>query len=214
MATKKIKLRRGTAAELPILDLAEPGFTTDTKELYIGDGISNIRIGSGLSNSANRFYVGVKKSSTAVNSSTWFDMSGGAQTTGSWSGFNTNNISPFIIPFNSQLTKVDIVIKGASYNWLASPDNLYFSLHFYKLLYNGTSDIVSVKLMLNGLYSGTKFDNETHYSKIDSIALNSGTNLFTEGDLVGVMFTTDSDNDPGRVNSLNRPYLKLMFEEV
>lgn len=38
----KIKIRRGTKAQLPSLGLAEPGFATDSKELYIGDGVSNI----------------------------------------------------------------------------------------------------------------------------------------------------------------------------
>lgn len=43
--TSKIKIRRGTKAQLPSLEMAEPGFTTDTKELYIGDGVSNVKIG-------------------------------------------------------------------------------------------------------------------------------------------------------------------------
>lgn len=42
--TSKIKIRRGTQGQLPPLELAEPGFTTDTKELYIGDGVSNIKV--------------------------------------------------------------------------------------------------------------------------------------------------------------------------
>ena len=36
-----INIKRGAAVNLPILDLAEFGFTTDTKELYIGNGIGN-----------------------------------------------------------------------------------------------------------------------------------------------------------------------------
>ena len=43
--TSKIKIKRGTKAQLPLLELAEPGFTTDTKELFVGDGISNVKIG-------------------------------------------------------------------------------------------------------------------------------------------------------------------------
>lgn len=41
----KIKIKRGLFANLPTLDLAEFGFTTDTKKLYIGDGTSSIKIG-------------------------------------------------------------------------------------------------------------------------------------------------------------------------
>lgn len=40
-----LKIRRGTQAQLPALGLGEPGFTTDTKKLYIGDGIGNNLIG-------------------------------------------------------------------------------------------------------------------------------------------------------------------------
>lgn len=40
-----IRIRRGTQAQLPTLNIAEPGFTTDTKRLYIGDGVGNIFIG-------------------------------------------------------------------------------------------------------------------------------------------------------------------------
>jgi len=43
--TTEIKIRKGTEAQLPTLGLAEPGFTTDTKCLYIGDGVGNILIG-------------------------------------------------------------------------------------------------------------------------------------------------------------------------
>jgi len=42
-----IKFQRGTKAQLNTftLQLAEPGFTVDTKELYIGDGTDNILVG-------------------------------------------------------------------------------------------------------------------------------------------------------------------------
>ena len=42
----KIKIRRGTAAQLTgiTLDLGELGWTTDTKKFHIGDGVSNILI--------------------------------------------------------------------------------------------------------------------------------------------------------------------------
>jgi len=43
--TSEIKIKRGTKSQLPTLELAEPGFVTDSKELYIGDGTGNIKIG-------------------------------------------------------------------------------------------------------------------------------------------------------------------------
>lgn len=41
MAFQSIKIKRGSSANLPTLELAELGFTTDSKKLYIGNGISN-----------------------------------------------------------------------------------------------------------------------------------------------------------------------------
>lgn len=38
----KIQVKRGLSANLPILGIGEPGFTTDTKRFYIGDGTRNI----------------------------------------------------------------------------------------------------------------------------------------------------------------------------
>lgn len=40
-----IRIRRGAQADLPSLNLGELGFVTDTKRLYIGDGVSNVLIG-------------------------------------------------------------------------------------------------------------------------------------------------------------------------
>jgi microcystin-dependent protein len=40
-----IKLRRGTAATMPSLALGELVFTTDTKKLYVGDGVTALLVG-------------------------------------------------------------------------------------------------------------------------------------------------------------------------
>jgi len=40
-----IRIRRGEEADIPILRLAELGFTTDTKRVLIGDGIGNTAVG-------------------------------------------------------------------------------------------------------------------------------------------------------------------------
>ncbi len=42
-----LQIRRGTKANLPTLAAGEPGFCTDTYELYIGDGATNRPIGIG-----------------------------------------------------------------------------------------------------------------------------------------------------------------------
>ena len=39
---QKIQVRRGLRSELPILSAGEIGFCTDTKEIFIGDGVANI----------------------------------------------------------------------------------------------------------------------------------------------------------------------------
>lgn len=39
-----IKVKRGSSESLPTLGLAELGYTTDSKKLYIGNGISNTLI--------------------------------------------------------------------------------------------------------------------------------------------------------------------------
>ncbi|GAA0078803.1 hypothetical protein UT300005_31820 [Clostridium sp. CTA-5] len=38
----KIQIKRGVKSNLPVLNVGEPAFTTDTKEFFIGDGLSNI----------------------------------------------------------------------------------------------------------------------------------------------------------------------------
>lgn len=38
----KIQLRRGLKSKLPTLSSGEPGYTTDTRELYIGTGSGNV----------------------------------------------------------------------------------------------------------------------------------------------------------------------------
>lgn len=41
-----LQIKRGLKADLPILAQGEMGFCTDTKEVYIGDGISNVPLSS------------------------------------------------------------------------------------------------------------------------------------------------------------------------
>lgn len=41
----KIQLKRGLKANLPALSAGEPGYTTDTRELYIGTGSGNVNMG-------------------------------------------------------------------------------------------------------------------------------------------------------------------------
>ncbi|WP_017210971.1 hypothetical protein [Clostridium beijerinckii] len=40
----KILLKRGLKANLPTLSSGEPGFTTDTNEVFIGNGTTNLKL--------------------------------------------------------------------------------------------------------------------------------------------------------------------------
>ena len=46
-----IKIRRGTEANLPVLEAGELGFTTDTHKVYVGDGTDNHLV-TGITNIA------------------------------------------------------------------------------------------------------------------------------------------------------------------
>lgn len=43
----KLQVKRGLEDELPTLDVGEPGFTTDSKKLFIGSADGNVEIGAG-----------------------------------------------------------------------------------------------------------------------------------------------------------------------
>ena len=57
----RIQLRRGLKSELDTLSAGEPGFVTDTCELYIGTGAKNVRMATGerviYSNSTDEFTI-------------------------------------------------------------------------------------------------------------------------------------------------------------
>ena len=40
----KIQVKRGLKASIPALNVGEPGFTTDTKEFYIGSASGNVQL--------------------------------------------------------------------------------------------------------------------------------------------------------------------------
>jgi len=83
-----IKIKRGTHSQLPTLGLAEPGFTTDTKSLYIGDGVGNVKIGKetllDLTDTPSMYNTGKYLRSTAVGTE-WADS-------GAFSGVSSENI--------------------------------------------------------------------------------------------------------------------------
>ena len=58
--SNKIKLKRGLESNLPILDVGEPAFTTDEKNVYIGSSAGNIKLASADHNHDSRYYTRVE----------------------------------------------------------------------------------------------------------------------------------------------------------
>jgi hypothetical protein len=70
--SSKIKIKRGSKATLPALDLAELGFATDTKELFIGDGVSNILLNPVSNiNFGSSFSNGISDTVSSTTSTSW-----------------------------------------------------------------------------------------------------------------------------------------------
>lgn len=155
----------------------------------------------------------VKIAAASMSSSSWFDSNESDYSCGSWSGFTANKVSPIIAPYNSKLSRVAIRLRGAAYNWMSAPGTLHLSLGFYTMQYNGATLLNSFRVDLQGTYSGSSFDYESHLSVVDTFTMNSGTNYFPEGSLLGVMFRTDTGGE-GRINTLRYPFIKMYFEEV
>ena len=65
-----IRFRKGVKANLPLLSIGEPGFATDTKELYVGDGISNILINSSGSGTST-VIISATAPSSPINGQGW-----------------------------------------------------------------------------------------------------------------------------------------------
>lgn len=55
--SNKIKLKRGLESNLPILDVGEPAFTTDEKNVYIGSSDGNIKLAPAEHNHDTRYYT-------------------------------------------------------------------------------------------------------------------------------------------------------------
>lgn len=52
-----IRLKRGQVANLPTLNVGEPGFTTDEKAVYVGSSDGNIKLASADHNHDTRYYT-------------------------------------------------------------------------------------------------------------------------------------------------------------
>ena len=60
-----IKLKRGLEATIPTLQEGEPGFTTDSKKLFIGSDTGNIEIG-GDDENLNNLIADLQNGTTVV----------------------------------------------------------------------------------------------------------------------------------------------------
>ncbi len=64
-----IKIKRGVNNDLPILNFCELGYTTDTKKLFIGDGIGNVSLGP--SDYGTQHSYNFDLSETSTNNKNW-----------------------------------------------------------------------------------------------------------------------------------------------
>ena len=55
--SNKIKLKRGLESNLPTLDIGEPAFTTDEKNVYIGSSDGNVKLAPAEHNHDTRYYT-------------------------------------------------------------------------------------------------------------------------------------------------------------
>lgn len=68
----KIQVRRGALIDIPVLDVGEPGFTTDTEDLYIGGASGNVLVGSSFG-SEFEIEASASVSSTTVTPPSWVE---------------------------------------------------------------------------------------------------------------------------------------------
>lgn len=121
MMANTIKIRRGVSSSLPVLNNGELAFAADTKELFIGDGIKNYKVGCNIKRQSGRlraisystntlFFsipISYDNASAIISNPTFIttpillDINGNQITTGF-----TFNISQMVSPFS------DIVIQA------------------------------------------------------------------------------------------------------
>jgi len=145
-----------------------------------------------------------------INNATWLNNNGD-KVSGSYSGWTSSY--PTILPTNCAISKILIAFKGASYDWRSSPGNLFFCLSIYTHLYNSASLKTSLNLELDGDFTGSSFDHTSYIWTVNTFTELTGSNLFSEKDVVGFMFRKDN-TQPGQIWRVKELIVTILFEGV
>jgi hypothetical protein len=63
----RLRVRRGPEATMPTLSQGEPGYTTDTKKLFVGDGTTNHQLAKQADLDTTNTQLGVKADKTDLD---------------------------------------------------------------------------------------------------------------------------------------------------
>ena len=198
----KIKIRRGTQAQLPTLELAEFGFTTDNKELYIGNGVGNTHFPSetyvsSLIAAGGGGVAGNLASLNALNSTSY-------ATTTTWT-----NISFPTIVYQNQTDIIELDTVDTS-KILIKKTGTYFIYYCSTVtVQTGSSTIVTTLnrilrndiLVDNSEHSVRTYPGETH-NTVNTISVD-----LVDGDYLNFQISRGSENNvtvsESRINIVN-----------
>lgn len=147
-----------------------------------------------------------------MSNGTWFDCINGKYLTGSWSGY-ASSCTPLLLPYKAKVSKVFALFRVAAFDWRASAGDIFMTLEFRTMFYNGSSDGCELVLTLPGSFSGSSTPNDTYKFEIPTFEVSSGVNVFNKQDMVGVMLRK-ARSEPGYINSLRDPVLQIHFTET
>jgi hypothetical protein len=172
-----IKFKRGLKASLPTLNEGEPGFTTDTKEVFIGTSSGNIQLGNMLKSIYDVNNSGVVDDSEKLNNqsaSYYLDRANHSGTQLS------NTISDFSTAVGSLIVnKANKITGGTNGNIVIRDSTGDISDSGKKFNDSGTTvnDILSASKIYS-LFSTNNISNvEAHLSANQSIANNTWTKV-------------------------------------
>jgi hypothetical protein len=131
MAIRKIRLRRGLEANLPTLDVGEPGFTTDTKKMYIGSSTGNVLV-NGQGGSAIKSTADNGRVIEEVFGNKTVSITAGTLATYESTSSKTTNFNYEIYVTRTPGSELDLIIQelydlGKNNNFEISFDNVTFT---------------------------------------------------------------------------------------
>lgn len=179
------------------------GFSSDTVQEAIEEAKSEPP--------KRKIYYDLKYKNSMSNSS-FFKHSPSDNPCGSWSGWN--NAHPLYIPFDCEITKINLGCRQASFDWRSTPGDIYFDWRFFDHLYNGTNIISVLGTTLEGSYSGNSTGHATNKWTITEFEeYGSYENSFDAGTILGVMFYRNQSKS-GQIYTIRNPIAQIEFTEI